>query len=1088
METPAAQTKARDARSSLPIKPSGFFALRTPLLPFDAFLAWGSELQATAALEDPGSLETALLADRATLRQRLFKIVSQAEVREALFVASPSLEESLEVWIKSPDSERGEKVERSLVRYFARLTSRSTPFGLFAGHSHGSIGNQTRLRVDPQRSYARHTRLDMDYLTVVLSELNRDPAIRDAILYRPNSSLYLAAQRFRYVESRLEDNVRSYHLSAVEPTEYLSSILQQAGGGILLSQLAKGLRDSDPELTDEEIGEYLQALVDNQILVSDLGLAVSGPEPIHSLISQLRAIPAGAKIAQTLDDVRSALEELDRAGLGNSSEKYRTIAKTLEVLPGKVELPHLFQVDMHKPTTEAAFGGAALNEIVRAIALLERITPRRSPRHFQQFREAFNKRYETREVPLVEVLDEESGIGFQASNAPSAEASPLLAGLGFPPVRDEEGTFTGRDLFLLNKVQEALRKGLDEIELQESDLKTLEAREPARLPDAFFVMATLLARSPEELALNHFRVAIKGVEGPSGANLLGRFCHGDPKLAELVRQHLRQEEVFRPDAIYAEVIHLPEGRVGNVLLRPTLREHEIPFMGRSGVPADKQIPVTDLLVSVVGERVRLRSARLGREVIPRMTNAHNYGFRSLGVYRFLCLLQREATEGMNWSWGALEQAAYLPRVVCGKSIFSRARWNLAETQLKPLGESDSAERFRAVQRLRKELRLPRLIEVADSDNTLLVDLDNVLSVETFVHLVKARRQARFQEFFAEEVCAEGVEGRFAHELIVPFVREQVEAKVTAPLDPRPVGRIQRSFAPGSEWLYCKLYSGTASADQVLREMVGPLVARATEIQAIDRWFFVRYADPDWHLRLRFQGHPDRLRSELLPLLEAKVAPLLEDGRVWRFQLDTYEREVERYGGPGGIGLAEKLFHADSEAALRILELLSGDEGAEARWRLACRGMDMLLDDLGFTLETKQTIALQLRQSYGREFKVAGGFEHQLGMKYRRERKSLEELLDGDKVDPSELAPGLAILRVRSKHLEATLAELKALDREGRLIAPLAHLASSYLHMHANRLLRSATRAQELVLYDFLNRTYQSRLARQRKAPIAAPSL
>src|SRR5260370_5632400 len=166
------------------------------------------------------------------------------------------------------------------------------------------------------------------------------------------------------------------------------------------------------------------------------------------------------------------------------------------------------------------------------------------------------------------------------------------------------------------------------------------------------------------------------------------------------------------------------------------------------------------------------------------------------------MLQGEATEGLSWSWGALDQAAYLPRVVCGKSIFAQARWNLSESQLKPLGESEGAERFRAVQRLRKELRLPRLIEVADLDDTLLVDLDNVLSVETFAQLVKSRRQARFQEFFADEVCAEGDEGRFAHELIVPFVREPLEAEASASPQPQPVRGIQRSFAPGSQWLYC----------------------------------------------------------------------------------------------------------------------------------------------------------------------------------------------------------------------------------------------------------------------------------------------
>ena len=84
---------------------------------------------------------------------------------------------------------------------------------------------------------------------------------------------------------------------------------------------------------------------------------------------------------------------------------------------------------------------------------------------------------------------------------------------------------------------------------------------------------------------------------------------------------------------------------------------------------------------------------------------------------------------------------------------------------------------------------------------------------------------------------------------------------------------------------------------------------ARQSGAADGWFFVRYGDPDWHLRVRFHGEPARLHAEVLPALQAAAAPLLDDGRVWRLQLDTYEREVERYGGPEGVALAERLFEA-----------------------------------------------------------------------------------------------------------------------------------------------------------------------------------
>jgi hypothetical protein len=60
------------------------------------------------------------------------------------------------------------------------------------------------------------------------------------------------------------------------------------------------------------------------------------------------------------------------------------------------------------------------------------------------------------------------------------------------------------------------------------------------------------------------------------------------------------------------------------------------------------------------------------------------------------------------------------------------------------------------------------------------------------------------------------------------------------------------------------------------------------------------------------------------------------------------------------------------------------------------------------------------------------------------------------------------------------AELAAAERAGELTRPIEVLAGSYAHMSANRLLRSAAREQELVIYDLLERAYASRAAREKK--------
>ena len=750
------------------------------------------------------------------------------------------------------------------------MAGRPTPFGLCAGCSVGTIGVQSRLVIADRAHYQRHARLDMGYLDALCEALARDPEARRTFVYRPNSSLYRVAGCIRYFESRRqedparpEEKTRSFHLVSIEQTDCLIATLSRAEGGASFASLAEALVDE--EITPADAEGYISELIDSQILIPNLAPCVTGSGPVRSIAEKLDHLPAALSAAEALRQVHAELTAVNAAALGLPPHRYRTMARLLEGSAAKVDLPRLFQVDMIKPAPAATLGRAVLNEIMRGVEILHRLTP--SPDEtstdddLTRFREAFVARYEQREVPLTEALDAESGIGFSMSGGPEVDGSPLLRGLEFPGAPDETVRWGTREEFLLRKLSEALESGAQEIVLQAGEIEKLATREPSPLPDTFAASVTLAAASEAALADGDFRVIVSGVGSP-GARFLGRFCHADEALHRHVLNHLRAEEALRADAVFAEIVHLPEGRLGNILARPILRDHEIPLLGRGGVDGEYQILLSDLHVSVRNKRIVLRSARLGREVIPRLTSAHNFNWRTLALYRFLCLLQGQNVVGeMGWTWGPLLSAPFLPRVSFGKLVLSRARWRVEKDELKQIAGQRGAALFRAVQAWRKARRLPRWIALADSDNTLPSDLDNVLSVETFIHLTRSRDEISLVELFPapDQLCAHGPEGRFVHELIVPFVREpEADRKQPAPKSPRSSLAVPRTFAPGSEWLYAKLYTGSATVDQLLREVVSPLIAKVLRSGAADQWFFTRYCDPDWHVRLRFHGEPARL--------------------------------------------------------------------------------------------------------------------------------------------------------------------------------------------------------------------------------------
>src|SRR6185436_16917934 len=104
------------------------------------------------------------------------------------------------------------------LRYFARMCGRPTPFGLFAGCALGKIGDasaETELELEGRGAARRHTRLDMGLLAGLVDALVRDPEVRQSLVFRPNSSLYHAAGRIRYVEAVLRDGTRRHRLVAL---------------------------------------------------------------------------------------------------------------------------------------------------------------------------------------------------------------------------------------------------------------------------------------------------------------------------------------------------------------------------------------------------------------------------------------------------------------------------------------------------------------------------------------------------------------------------------------------------------------------------------------------------------------------------------------------------------------------------------------------------------------------------------------------------------------------------------------------------------------------------------------------------------
>jgi lantibiotic biosynthesis protein len=1062
----------------------GFFLLRTPLLPATTLLRLLPDTTAPAAESNGGSPCGSNIT-----RERLRELVTRPEVREALYVATPSLERSLLLWLDKPDSEQGAKVERALLRYLTRMAFRPTPFGLFSGHSLGTVGRSTSLVLPPLADYRRHTMVDLGLVEEALAQLRSNRELRSHLKYRPNPTVFECGERARFTQTHRRKTVVLHEEIAVDMSPHLQCLLREASHGATPPELATSLVSFDPEVALEDAVDFVNQAIDSQLLLGDLTVPITGDDPVRDAVSPAAAAPEAGSVVNALLRAQAQADELDRAVPGgNAIGSYEAIKQVLNDVGVPLSDGQLLHVVLRKPATGLTLHTRVLDDALHAQDLLRSFASGVDS-DLADFVTRFRERYDEQEVPLLEVLDDEIGIGF----LPPALGvlTPLLDGITMEgPGANEKRALEPRDAYLLRRLTDVLTSGSSELALTPEDIRALQRPDAPPLPDSWSLVGVLAARSAAAVDAGDYRLLLRPVFGPSGVKYLARFCHGDPELLARTRELAEAEAALRSDAVIAELIYLPQARAGNVLAHPWLRHYEIPVNGRTGVPQERQIQLSDLRVRLDGQRIRVRSVRLNRDVIPFVSSAYQHRqVRNSAVYQFLARLAGQGTaQSAGWLWGALQASPRLPRVRWGNVVLDLARWRLSQQSLGPLAKASAQGWPAALSRLRSECGLPRWVGLREADNILPFNLDNTLSAEMFWRMIRVRKDVDLVEIWPphDELCVEGPEGPFRQELVFPFLRRpgispNVRAGAAAP-GPRLVARgaasspaagPPRTLRPGSECLFLSVYGGYLNLDRFLGEGLRDLLAQLPP-GAVKRWFFIRYADPEWHLRLRFFGDPDALYRILLSRFHDTFQKAHDDRLLRGYRIETYSREVERYGGPHGIELTEDFFHLDSEFTVRLIQAHLSANRLRVRTQLAFASVDRLVAMFGVTPAEREVKFGDWHRALVANF-ASEGLTHQLGRQYRQWRKVIEAAVVGPPTP--ELEAGVAILDQRDARMAPLAREIASRWRAGTFVGPEDHYYWSLCHMHLSRLLVAMPRYQETILYDGLRRFHASRRAR-----------
>lgn len=680
------------------------------------------------------------------------------EFREALYLASPELYEGC----VSKDRKKQTKFERSVLKYRHRAMTRCTPFGLFAGCSTGKIANSTLIELPATTDNKRRTRLDMQYLCALIQEIERDPNVREQLVYYPNDSLYEIGGKYRYVEYHYKKSQRQHTVASLEIDEALATLLNTAADGATIEQLVQALVDD--EITTEQAHEYVIETIASQVLKSELDPCVVGEDVLDTLIDKLSRLQ-NVPLLQPLRQIQELLNRIDAQPIGTTLPLYDEILSIVKNIGVGYEPKYLFQTDMFKPVHRAQVDEKTVSRIVRLIDFLAKITPPNEHPTLQNFIQAFQSRYEEAEVPLAVALDGELGLGYPVSSG-SGDVNPLINDLVFPGRYSNTVTVTQTpaDRILFEKYIENARKEGHVVLLEDKDFEKLDYKH--QFPDTIAVMCSLL---------DNDLINIKSIGGVCAANLLGRFCHIDESIMALVKEIADFEQRQTPDVIFAEISHLPESRIGNIASRPVFREHTLHYL--SNYEHDgTDIPISDLMLSIRQGRLFLRSKKYDKEVVPRLTCAHNYSMSPIPIYRFLCDLQHQRiTGGLSCGWsGLLATYDYLPRIQYKNIILSRELWRIKQEEVEgmdKLSDSELSVRFRE---LLQKRQMPTEVVIPDSDNELYLNLEDTQCQRLLLEEIAKRKQIVLEEFLFRNdsgIVRRGKD-RFTNEVIFAFHKNE----------------------------------------------------------------------------------------------------------------------------------------------------------------------------------------------------------------------------------------------------------------------------------------------------------------------------
>lgn len=1043
-----------------------FFMLRVPILPLEVYLnLFGSE---------QGDYEDNVVTF----------LKNHPEVKEAITIASSSLGAALknldELLTETKDRKKRTQVFSAITKYLIRMSTRTTPYGLFSGVALGHFSNQTEITLD--KEYTKRTRPDMEWIYEVIRKIETDDSLIWNLKVRANPLGVENGNRLDmcYISNygQVSTKEKFYNMTAsIRHTKQVAFVMDYAKDFVVLSEIRETIMFNNPQVEQIRIEGFLKELLKNEYLITELRPPLINENPFQYILKILEHVANSDQYYNELKEVEDKIQAYDTANIGDGVDLYEAIIEKMKKIH---EVSNYLQVDLAVSGSEIEINNKVKESLNELIDILSHLSSVYSKSHLDDYLNEFIEVYgEEREIPLLELLDEDKGLGAPATyTKPLSRKNYSFSGKTY----DEEVV----EKYFKLKMSEVLIQGKTEIvikqeEIEALNIKTFNINECIESLEVY----VFIQKQNEE----NYEVSLGPNYGSSAAGkTFGRFMDIMPSETKKIFENLskKENEVLGKDKVIAEIVELPQnGRSSNVTLNWSPKTYEI-NMATTGCHEKNQISIQDLYIGVAQvndkKKFYIKSGSLNKEVCVKANNMANYTIFS-NLYRFLCEVSEYGKVNPFSVIHKLEgeyfkNFGYVPKIRYKNIVLQPECWHLTELALGIKKEKLERNLFyKALDRWRENWNVTKNVYLTEYDNRLMLDLTHPVHREelyqTFIKSSKPLLLTGIDDKF-EGLIVKNALGSYFSEIVVPMHRVLKDEKVSNGVEltefQNEVLKTKsqyknhqrtlktwddnRTFILGDEWMYFKVYGVEKRIDEFIGYELSEFCKSVKLKNISSEFFFIRYADPAPHVRLRFKVKKEK-QGEMIQTINLWFKELIENGLLSKVQMDTYLRETERYGGVELIELAEKIFHYDSVFVTEILKMKRMGEIKENFDYFVCASVIDIFEGLGISYKAQNELFSKLidKKLHREEFKT----ERKMYMNLCNSNFEWENL----RKEP--LGEEWYIwFKKRREYLGIFSEKMMILDLEGKLTNSRVSIILSLVHMHFNRIYGSVSKERKLM--------------------------